>query len=125
MLFVFLEILTEGDDKLTIEKINKKLEKAKAEYELWLEIKSVYEACVKADIGQFPESAIRAYIITGTVTEAAKMLNDAHNRTERGKKFSSNDISNVIDNADIEEKELQGVAQFLLRNGRSFIKKLH
>lgn len=100
--------------------VNAKLEKLQRERTAWLTAISVYERCKTEPIGEFPESAYRAYIISGTVADAAYMLNNGNQRNGT-RKFIPNDISETIDNIDIDDAEIMNVARFLLSNGRKFI----
>lgn len=109
---------------MKIEKIRAKLEKAERECEDLRKAIAVYERCKDEPLGEFPESAFRAYIITGAVDDAAKALNDAGQRNGT-RKFQSNDISGAITSVDLENKDLMLVARFLLRDGRIFMDKLH
>lgn len=104
---------------MRIEEIEKKLKKAEHEYAVWRKAVSVYERCKAEPIGEFPESAYRAYIVTGSVTDAAQALNNAGQRNGT-KKFISNDISETISGVDIEDTDIVEVARFLLSGGRDF-----
>lgn len=106
-----------------ISRIDVKIEKLRLERSAWLKAISIYEQCKMEPIGEYPESAYRAYIITGTVADAAHMLNSAGQRNG-AKRFAANDISNAIDNVDIDNADLMNVAKFLLSNGRKFINLL-
>ena len=109
---------------MRIEKIEAKLAKAEQAYNDWRKVVEVYERCKTEPIGQFPESAFRAYILTGTVAEAAKALNNAGQRN--GKRvFQSNDINNTITTVNLEDTDLMLVARFLLNEGRIFMNKLY
>ena len=104
---------------MRIEKIEQYLKKAEREYTAWRKAVSVYERCKAEPIGQFPESAFRAYIVTGSVEDAARALNNAGQRNGT-KKFISNDISNTISNVEIEDTDIVEIARFLLGGGRYF-----
>ncbi len=108
---------------IRIEKIKKDLAKLEKQRDELLRAIAVYERCKDEPIGEYPESAYRAYIITGAVADAAKALNDAGQKNGR-KKFESNDISRTIDNVEIDDEELMAVARYLLRNGRYHMDKL-
>lgn len=77
--------------------VDAKLEKLQRERTAWLTAISVHERCKSEPIGEFPESAYRAYIISGTVADAAYMLNN-DNQRNGARKFIPNDISETIDN---------------------------
>lgn len=109
---------------MKIEKIEAKLAKAEQAYNDWRKAVEVYERCKTEPLGQFPESAFRAYILTGTVAEAAKALNDGEQRNGK-KAFQSNDISDTITTVNLEDTDLMLVARFLLNEGRIFMNKLH
>ncbi len=108
---------------MRIEKVRSELAQIERKRTAFLRAIAVYERCEAEPLGEFPESAYRAYIITGAVEDAAKMLNDAGQRNGN-RKFQSNDISAIIDSAEIEDKELMYVAKFLLSGGRYFMDKL-
>lgn len=108
---------------MRIEKIEANLAKAEQAYHDWRKAVEVYERCKGESIGTFPESAYRAYIVTGSTADAAQALNIAGQRKD-GKKFKPEDISAAIDDIKIEDTELAVVAKFLLRNGRIHINQL-
>lgn len=109
---------------MKIEKIRAKLEKAERECGDLRKAVEVYEQCKNEPLGEFPESAFRAYVVTGTVADAAKELNDAGQRNGT-RRFQSNDISETITTVDLENTDLMLVARFLLNEGRFFMDKLH
>lgn len=108
---------------MRIEKVKTELAKLERQRAGFLKAISVYERCKTEPLGDFPDSVYRAYVLTGAVADAARMLNEAGQRSGK-RKFQSNDISDTIDNVPIEDKELMAVAKFLLRDGRYFIDKL-
>ena len=85
---------------------------------------AVYERCKSEPLGDFPESAYRAYILTGSTVDAAAALNNAGQRNG-SRKFQPGDISETIDGALIDDIELIEVAKFMLRGGRYYMNKLH
>lgn len=99
---------------MKIERVMAKLKKAEQEYNNWRKAAEVCEKYKDEPLGEFPESAFRAYIMTGGTVEAAKALNDAGYRIGK-RKVISDDISDTIDNVDIENTDLMFAARFLLR----------
>lgn len=109
---------------MRIEKIEANFAKAERAYHNWRKAIEVYERCKSEPLGEFPESAFRAYIVTGTVADAAKALNAVGQRNGK-KSFQSNDISTTITSIILEDTDLMLVARFLLNEGRIYMDKLH
>lgn len=109
---------------MRIEKIEANLAKAERAYYDWRKAVEVYERCKNEPLGEFPESAFRAYIVMGTVADAAKALNAAGQRNGK-KSFQSNDISATITSVSLEDTDIMVAARFLLNEGRVYMDKLH
>ncbi len=115
---------------MKIEKILMYLERAERDYKFWTDAKAVYDQCQSKELGEYPLSAFIAYIKTGTTEDAAKMLNEAGQRTagarvDTERKFQPQDISDTITNVDIEDSVLMEMARSLLNSGREYISRLH
>lgn len=109
---------------MRIEKIKSNFAKAERAYNDWHKAVEVYERCNSEPLGEFPESAFRAYIVMGTVADAAKTLNNAGQRNGQ-EAFQSNDISDTITSVTLEDFDLMIVARFLLNEGRTYMNKLY
>ena len=87
---------------MTLDKIEKNIERAQQELDFWAKIKELRLRYEVEPLGTYPEAAYRAYVLSVGVTDAAKLLNDQGMRFE-SRKFKSDDISDAIHNMEIED----------------------
>lgn len=108
---------------MKIEKIRANLAKAEKIYLRWNLAVKVFERYENTPLEKLPESVFQAYILTGTIADAAKALNAAglHNVN---KAFQSKDISKIITSENINDIELMETARFLLDAGRQYANKM-
>ena len=111
---------------MKIADIEKKLKKAEQTYKEWLCAKAVYDRIMATDLLTLDETTLvfAYYIRDGSVTDAAKSMNERGFRIGN-RKYSSNDISATIDSGDIADIELKEVARWLLRDGRYLMDMIH
>lgn len=108
---------------MQIDKIDYYLKRSKASYEFFSEAKALYEECQDLELGDYPKAAYIAYIKTGTVADAADLLNKAGMRLGK-RKFISNDISDAIRKQDIDDGRLMRISLELLNKGAHHIDRL-
>lgn len=112
--------------KLTIETIEKNLS-------LWKIIKEVWESPVIAESEVTEENLeifiFQAYLHYQSVQDVTSIVNNLGFRTisDAGNiiKYSSNNISDIIRNHDIENAKLQAVCQYILTQNSAAIDRLY
>lgn len=109
---------------MRIETIEKHLKRAESIYNFYTSAKELYDECASLDIGTPPEAIFRAYIITGAVDDAAKLLNE-HGFTNGTRKFDSNAVSDTIRNTEISDTRLATISKRLLELGAQFYDRLY
>lgn len=98
---------------MTREKLAAHLQKARDEYQFWLVIERLREDAARRELGAFPDSVYRAYLVSDSVTEAAKLLN-AQGQRYLGRRFYPADISRVIRLEDASDPEVTSFVRELL-----------
>lgn len=107
----------------------KEYESALTAFKFWSDIKSEYENIKANGLGnKYPECAYKAYIFTGSLSGAAKLLNERNyyvpGRYQNGN-FQPTTISSIIDYEDIEDKKLQEITRKLFKFNRYRSSKYH
>ena len=110
-------------------KIEWTVEMAEKQIERWKKIKGVIIRANQLSENDDPAVLIyKLYLKNTSVVKVAEILNENGYRTPSvtgTRKISSNDVSEVIRNTEIEDKELQELVRSIHSNATNFINKLY
>ncbi len=91
-----------------LKKANKDFDQSKQFLELVQLIKTLCEKWEKEDLGEYPEAAIRAYVITGSTKEAANLLTKKGYRNNT-RNYNGQDITAAILDDSEKVRSIEGI----------------
>jgi len=102
---------------LNVEEIDKQIEKLN-------KIKDIVIRSQNYELDDINTKIFKLYVITTSVTEVANILNEKGERLSSSlgvRKFQSNDVSKIIKNETVSDKELEKLVKSLFNKSSNFI----